>query len=126
EPFIVVSGDIWTEFPFTNLRLAPGDVAHFVLVPNPDFHPQGDFGIEGARVTLAGPKHTYANIGVFTPEFFAGRKPERFALAPLMFDWIRSGRVGGEIYLGPWYNVGTPEQLAALNRRLGGGAPAAP
>ena len=48
-PFLVVSGDIWTEFPLASCvdRLASGDVAHFVLVPNPDFHAQGDFGLRG-------------------------------------------------------------------------------
>jgi N-acetyl-alpha-D-muramate 1-phosphate uridylyltransferase len=117
EPFIVVSGDIWTSFPFGTLHLALDDVAHFVVVPNPDFHAKGDFGLEGTRMTT-GSKYTYANIGVFTAQFFAGRKPERFALAPLMLDWIRQGRVSGELYKGPWHNVGTPAQLASLDAEL--------
>lgn len=118
EPFIVVSGDIWTAFPFATLQLAANDVAHFVVVPNPGFHANGDFGLDGTRMTGAGSKYTYANIGVFTAEFFVGRKPERFPLAPLMFDWIRRGKVSGELYAGPWHNVGTPEQLATLDRQL--------
>lgn len=118
DPFIVVSGDVWTDFPFSSLRLAPNDVAHFVVVPNPDFHAKGDFGLDGARMTDSGSKYTYANIGVFTPQFFAGREPVRFALAPLMFDWIRKGRVSGELYEGAWHNIGTPLQLEALDRQL--------
>jgi MurNAc alpha-1-phosphate uridylyltransferase len=121
DPFIVVSGDIWTRFPFARLRLAPDDVAHFVVVPNPQFHVQGDFGLSGTRMTDSGPKHTYANIGVFTARFFEGRRPERFALAPLMFEWIRRGKVSGELYSGEWHNVGTPAQLAALDAQLRGG-----
>jgi MurNAc alpha-1-phosphate uridylyltransferase len=117
-PFIVVSGDIWSDFPFTRLQLGKGDVAHFVVVPNPDFHARGDFGLDDGRMTDSGSKYTYANIGMFRPEFFAGRKPEKFALAPLMFDWIRQGRVSGELYAGLWHNVGTPAQLAALDQRL--------
>ena len=31
----------------------PADVAHFVLVPNPDFIARGDFGLDGSRVTDA-------------------------------------------------------------------------
>lgn len=120
EPFIVVSGDIWTDFPFATLQLAPSDVAHFVVVPNPDFHAKGDFGLDGARMTDSGSKYTYANIGVFTPRFFMGRKPERFALAPLMFEWIRRGNVSGELYSGAWHNIGTPAQLDALHRKLTG------
>jgi MurNAc alpha-1-phosphate uridylyltransferase len=121
DPFIVVSGDIWTTFPFATLRLATNDVAHFVVVPNPEFHAKGDFALEGARMTESGPKYTYANIGVFTPRFFDGRKPERFALAPLMFEWIRRGKVSGELYEGAWRNIGTPAQLAALDAQLAQG-----
>lgn len=118
DPFIVVSGDVWTDFPLSSLRLAPNDVAHFVVVPNPDFHAKGDFGLDGRRMTDSGSKYTYANIGVFTPQFFAGREPVRFALAPLMFDWIRKGRVSGELYEGAWHNIGTPLQLETLDRQL--------
>jgi N-acetyl-alpha-D-muramate 1-phosphate uridylyltransferase len=118
EPFIVVSGDVWTEFPFATLNLATHDVAHFVMVPNPDFHAAGDFGLANQRMTESGTRYTYANIGVFTPEFFAGRKPEWFALRPLMDEWIRKGRVSGELYEGRWRNIGTPAQLATLDREL--------
>lgn len=121
EPFIVVSGDIWTAFPFATLSLAANDVAHFVVVPNPDFHAKGDFGFEGGRMTDSGSKYTYANIGLFTARFFAGRTAGRFPLAPLMFEWIRRGKVSGELYEGPWHNIGTPAQLAALDRELGRG-----
>ncbi|HEY0939274.1 MAG TPA: nucleotidyltransferase family protein [Steroidobacter sp.] len=118
EPFIVVSGDIWTEYPLADSvnKLAPHDVAHFVLVPNPDFHTKGDFGLAGARLVDSGERYTYANIGVFRPEFFAGCQPGRFPLAPLMFDWIRKDRVSGELYRGVWHNVGTPEQLRRLDQ----------
>lgn len=119
-PFIVVSGDVWTDFPLSSLKLAANDVAHFVVVPNPDFHTRGDFGLVNGRMTETGTRHTYANIGMFTPEFFAGRKPEKFALAPLMFEWIRKERVSGELFEGAWHNVGTPTQLAALDRELAG------
>jgi len=120
DPFLVISGDIWSEFPLDSCidRLARADVAHFVLVPNPDFHAQGDFGIESGRLLDRAPRHTYANIGVLRPEFFAGRQPGRFALAPLMFEWIRQGRVSGELYRGRWHNLGTPAQLAHLDAEL--------
>jgi len=120
DPFLVISGDIWTEFPFDSCigRLARDDVAHFVLVPNPDFHMQGDFGLEDGRLLDRAPRQTYANIGVLRGEFFAGRQAGRFALAPLMFDWIRMGRVSGELFRGRWHNLGTPAQLAQLDSEL--------
>jgi MurNAc alpha-1-phosphate uridylyltransferase len=122
-PFLAISGDIWTDFPLESLvrRLASGDVAHFVLVPNPDFHQQGDFGLENGRLLDRAPRHTYANLGVMSAGFFADRQPGRFPLAPLMFDWIRRGRVSGELYRGRWYNLGTPMQLTQLDAALRSG-----
>lgn len=119
-PFLVLSGDIWTDYPLARaaLSLGAGDVAHFVVVPNPDFHSRGDFGLRDGRMTDAGERYTYANIGVFSPEFFAGCKPVRFALAPLMYEWIGRQRVSGELYVGRWHNIGTPAQLAELDRSL--------
>ena len=119
-PFLVISGDIWSDFALASCidRLAADDVAHFVVVPNPGFHAQGDFGLESGRLVDRAPRFTYANIGVLRAEFFAGRQPGRFALAPLMFEWIRQGRVSGELFLGRWHNQGTPMQLAQLDAEL--------
>lgn len=121
QPFMVVSGDIWTDYDWrdSTSRLAAGDMAHFVLAPNPDFKERGDFGLREGRLTDVGEeRYTYANIGYFRPEFFAACEPGRFALAPLMYDWIRKGRVSGELYQGRWYNVGTPAQLTQLDSLL--------
>jgi MurNAc alpha-1-phosphate uridylyltransferase len=120
NPFLVLSADIWTDYRLTACisRLAPHDVAHLVLVPNPQFHPRGDFGLDDARVTDAEPRYTYANIGLYRPEFFAACRPGRFALAPLLFDWICKDRISGELHRGRWCNVGTPAQLAELDREL--------
>jgi MurNAc alpha-1-phosphate uridylyltransferase len=118
DPFVVVSGDVWTEYPLVEgvKKLAAADVAHFVLAPNPDFHARGDFGLAEGRVVDEGERYTYANIGVFRPQFFADCQPGRFPLAPLMFEWIRKHRVSGELYRGAWHNVGTPQQLQQLDQ----------
>jgi MurNAc alpha-1-phosphate uridylyltransferase len=119
-PFIVVSGDIWTDYRFESLAaaLSPQDLAHFVLVPNPSYHPQGDFGLDRGRVLAEGERFTYANIGMFSPAFFDGCRPGRFALAPLMFTHAREGRTSGELYSGRWFNVGTPSELQLLHESL--------
>ena len=118
EPFAVVSGDVWTEYPLGDVgsKLSDTDIAHFVVVPNPDFHARGDFGLVDGRLTDSGERYTYANIGVIRPEFFAGCRPGKFPLAPLMFDWIRKNRVSGELFRGVWHNVGTPQQLQQIDR----------
>ena len=42
----------------------------------------------------------------------------RLKMLPLWQEWIRRGWVSGEIYTGPWANIGTPADLAALDARL--------
>ncbi len=119
EPFIVVSGDVWVEYPYAELaaNLAPDDLAHLVLVPNPIFHPRGDFGLQQGRITDAQERpYTYANMGIYRHELFAGCEPGRFALAPLLYRSI--GRLGGELFTGRWHNLGNPEQLSLLNAEL--------
>lgn len=126
-PFVVVSGDIHTGFDFASLaprieaigRDPLACVAHFVLVDNPPWHAAGDMGLAHGRVTRAAPWLTYGNIAVFHPQPFRDFAPgTRLRLFPWMYRFVDEGRVSGERYAGPWDNVGTAEQLAALDRRL--------
>lgn len=127
EPFAVVSADIHTDFDYARLA-APiaavaadpaGCAAHFVLVDNPPWHALGDMGLEGDRVTRHGPRLTYGNIAVYHPSLFREIAPgTALKLFPWAYRFVDAGRVSGEHYRGAWDNVGTPEQLAALDRRL--------
>jgi N-acetyl-alpha-D-muramate 1-phosphate uridylyltransferase len=114
-PFIVVNGDVWTDFPFSGLSLAEEAAAHLVLVPNPAHHAQGDFSLENRRVMHAqGKTYTFSGIALYRPEFFAGCTAGRFPLLPLLRRAIDGGALGGELYDGIWSDVGTPERLAQL------------
>jgi len=119
DPFIVVNGDVWTDFDPARLRLADADLAHLVLVDSPAHHPAGDFVLNGERVTDAGGQRlTFSGVGVYRPALFDGCAPGRFPLAPLLRAAIAVGRVSGEHHRGRWVDVGTPERLAALDREL--------
>jgi MurNAc alpha-1-phosphate uridylyltransferase len=121
EPFLVVSGDIWTDIDFARVQLAPDAQAHLVLVPNPPHHPRGDFGLEhGWVVSRDSDRLTYGNIGIYRPEFFAGYPDGRFPLIQPLNRGISARAVRGELYPGEWLDVGTPARLAELDRRLGG------
>ncbi|HVK56681.1 MAG TPA: nucleotidyltransferase family protein, partial [Burkholderiales bacterium] len=62
---------------------------------------------------------TYANIGIFHPQLFDGMpRNTKLRLFPPMFDYVRAGRVTAEQYHGCWFNVGTPDHLAELDRLL--------
>jgi N-acetyl-alpha-D-muramate 1-phosphate uridylyltransferase len=119
EPFLVVNGDIWTDYRFAALALAPEALAHLVLVSNPEHHPQGDFGLQQGRVLeQAERRYTYSGIGIYRPEFFAGCKPGKFPLLPLLKRAIAAEKLYGEHYSGAWCDVGTPQRLQALDIRL--------
>ena len=120
-PFVVLNGDVWTDYPYARLRelLRPLDLAHLVLVPNPAHNPAGDFVLDRSRIVDgAGERHTFSGIGVYRPELFAGCQDGVFRLAPVLRAAVRGGRVSGELFDGEWLDIGTPERLAALDARL--------
>ncbi len=112
EPFVVVSADVVTDYPFARLIQKHVKMAHLVFVDNPVFHPAGDFSLlHGQVVAAANETKTYANIGVFHPACFAGYAPHKFRLADILKKFIAAGQVTGEVYQGKWHNIGTPEAL---------------
>jgi MurNAc alpha-1-phosphate uridylyltransferase len=124
DPFIVVNGDIWTDFPFEHLPRQLEGLAHLVLVDNPTHHPQGDFALNDHRVQAAGRvRLTFSGIGVYARALFAGCQPGKFPLAPLLRAAMARAAVTGEHYTGRWVDVGTPERLEVLDRELGSARP---
>lgn len=116
EPFLVVSGDVITDYPLQQLSSNPQGLAHLVMVPNPDYHPQGDYGLQDGHLVLqAKAKLTFGNIGVYQPALFANCKPGHFRLASLLNPAIEAGLVTGELYQGAWHNVGTPADLGLIS-----------
>ncbi len=116
-PFLLVNGDVYTDFDFGRLRAAPGALGHLVLVPNPPQHPRGDFALAGDRIREQGePRYTYAGLAVLDPALFAGCSDGRFPLLPLLRRAIALDRLQGELYGGAWTDVGTLERLTALQQ----------
>lgn len=113
EPFWVVNTDVLSDYPFPHVELASNDLAHFVLVRNPD-HNAGDFALQAGRVRKSGSRRfTYAGMGLYRPEFFADESVGRKPLLPLMQRAVAAGKVSGEFHRGMWQDIGTPERLAA-------------
>jgi N-acetyl-alpha-D-muramate 1-phosphate uridylyltransferase len=120
DPFLLVNGDVFTDFDLRGLHLATGDLAQLVLVPNPSQHPQGDFWLTRAgRIAVAGEERlTYSGIAAIDPALFSGCAPGRFPLLPLLLAAREAGRLGGQKHGGRWLDVGTPERLAQLDAEL--------
>jgi len=119
QPFLVINGDIWTDYPYQQLYREPEGLAHLVLIDNPPHHVQGDFQLNGRRVTTDGEnKLTFSGIGLYRPDLFADSPGGAFPLAPLLRRAMQTGQVSGEYYQGRWLDIGTPQRLAELNREL--------
>jgi MurNAc alpha-1-phosphate uridylyltransferase len=119
--FLVINGDVLTDYPFARLALGDDCDAHLVLVPNPPHHPHGDFGLDaGAALASAARQYTFSGIALYRPEFFAGCVDGTFPLKPLLVRAMAARRCSAELYRGVWEDVGTPARLEALNRQAGG------
>lgn len=123
DPFMVINGDIWTDYPFDRLPSRLSGLAHLVLVDNPPQHPQGDFVLRDQQVFAEGePRLTFSGIGVYARALFAKCQAGKFPLAPLLRAAMAQNLVSGERYTGRWQDIGTPQRLQMLDRELRQGA----
>jgi MurNAc alpha-1-phosphate uridylyltransferase len=124
DVFWVVSGDIFApDFPYDSAdaaAFAASDaLAELWFVPNPPFHPGGDFGIDdrGRARRDVEPRLTYANLALFRAALFADVAPGTvLPLRPKFEEAIDRHALRGRRWDGTWANLGTPAQLAALQR----------
>jgi len=125
EPFLVVNGDIWTDYDFTRLRQPLRGLAHLVMVDNPAHHPSGgDFYLHQGVLHDVAPgadNLTFSGISVLDPQLFAGCSAGAFKLAPLLREAMAKGLVTGEKMTGRWIDVGTLERLAQVETLLKAG-----
>lgn len=118
--FLVVNGDIWTDFDFSRLTPSAGDQAVLVLTDNPPQHPEGDFALDTAgRVTADGErKLTFSGISLLHRSLFESLEPGYHKLAPILREAMARGTVAGLHHSGEWQDIGTPERLAQLDQQL--------
>lgn len=122
EPFLLVNGDIWTDYDFGRLRVPLQGLAHLVLVANPGHHGRGDFRLHDGQVADgddAPGTLTFSGLSVLDPALFDGCQPGAFKLAPLLRPAMAAGKVTGERFDGHWVDVGTLERLAEAERLVG-------
>ena len=130
-PFLLVNGDVWTDYNFARLPREPEGLAHLVMVDRPPQATQGDFALDadGCVRSDGENKLTYAGLGVFRPQLLddwrmhssdegGSETPPRFRLAPILRAYMGEGRITGEHHRGRWTDVGTPQRLAQLDAEL--------
>lgn len=121
SPFAVVNADVLTDYPMATLRAGLSDdktMAHVVLAPNPEHHPQGDFGLSDGLVNRQAPLFTFSGMGVYRPQLFTTQADARFGLAQVLYQAIDAGQASGEVYTGRWQDVGTPKAFKLLGGSL--------
>lgn len=116
-PFIVVNGDVWTNFPFSTLRRQPAELAHVVLVDNPKHVPSGDFALQGEQLCNSGKDmFTFSGVAAYHPNLFDHLAADETALAPLLRATASKGLASGEHFRGDWFDVGTPQRLQDIEQ----------
>jgi len=119
SPFILVNGDIWTDFDYAGLPTRIPGLAHLVMVDNPAHNPDGDFSLcNGSLATRGERMLTYSGIGVYSPELFIAKEKDMFSLTPLLRQAIDKNKVTGQHHTGRWLDIGTPERLDELKRLI--------
>ncbi|MEX0739854.1 MAG: nucleotidyltransferase family protein [Pseudohongiella sp.] len=122
DSFIIVNGDVWTDFDFAGLQPLEPDqaLAHLVMVPNTAHHPEGDYYLDntGRLREIGAPRLTYSGISVLHRALFDGYPDQYQPLAPLLVSAMRRNLVRGERHDGDWQDIGTPQKLRELDARL--------
>ncbi len=120
EAFLVVNGDVWCDYEYHSTSpLKAGNLAHLVLVKNPEHNIGGDFALVNQRIkTEGGNKLTFSGIGYYHPNLFKDLPRGKRQLAPLLREAMDNNKVSGESFTGDWRDIGTPERLEQLDREL--------
>lgn len=116
DPFLVLNGDVWTNYDFRHQDVPQNSLAHLVLVPQPTDRDQGDFSLEGMYVRRPLDQRmrtlTFAGISFLRHALFEGAEAKPFSLTrDLLFARLGEHQVTGELFNGKWIDIGTPEGL---------------
>ena len=122
-PFILVNSDVWTTYDFAQLQdytLGPDQLAHLLLIDNPEHNNGGDFainnGLASEQPIANADKYTFAGISVVSARLVDGLLSGQPApLAPLLKQAMLKFQITAEVIKDNWIDVGTPERLTQVN-----------
>jgi len=119
DTFLVVNGDIFCDYDFDENFDLKDKLAHLILVENPSHNPNGDFGLSDTLLlNEADKKYTFSGIGYYNPKIFDTLACGKSGLAPLLRENIKSQTVSGSLYNGDWHDIGTPQRLNEINKKM--------
>lgn len=116
DTFLVINGDIFCSYDFEpNFELGE-NLAHLILVPNPEHNPDGDFSLIDGYLAQDKKRYTFSGIGYYNPKLFKNLEYKKSALAPLLREHIKDSKISGELFTNMWHDIGTPERLQNINK----------
>ena len=108
ETFILISGDLYTEYPLESLNNKV-DGAHLIAVKNNKS--TGDFSINEGTVEK-GTDFNYGGIALINPTLLADRnKQHKEFWKDIILPAVKKKKVSAEIYEGGLKNINTKEDL---------------
>ena len=116
QPFLILNGDIFTDFPFATLAPIPdwADI-HLVVTPTHGYRDRGDFEYADGRINARGDSYVYCGIAILRPEQFTGERVAPFSLRDRFFRAIEAGTLSAQVWTGKWIDIGSQAQLDAVN-----------
>ena len=116
DTFLVVNGDVFCDYDFDANFDLKDDLAHLILVANPEHNLNGDFGLKDNKaLNKADEQFTFSGIGYYSPKLFDSLHVEKQALAPLLRDAIKQNKISASLHVGYWHDIGTPGRLQEIN-----------
>lgn len=126
--FLAINADIWTDFPYTEIKKIRLEhkLAHLVLVETPDYKAHHDFflgknGVTNDNEIIDANNNqgfTFSGISLLNTAIFEDCLPGKQSMTPLLRDAIDRRLISAEVYLGDWRDIGTKERLTLLREHL--------
>jgi MurNAc alpha-1-phosphate uridylyltransferase len=126
DPFLVLNGDIWTDYPLSRLVACAKECsdqkpAFLVSVPNPSHHTSGDFYVDVSRETwgevsysndVSRETFTFSGMGLYHPSFFASVPYGSSSKLKALLEYhVNHHQVFSQVYRGAWFDIGTYDRL---------------
>ena len=116
EPFLLISGDLWSDYPFEKiLDFRLKKAAHLVFIKDKNAK---DAYLEAGIVKNSKTKNnlTYAGIAVINPKIFNDLKEDYYDLwTDLLQKYVKQNEVTGEIYSGDLVNLNSKKEMNLLD-----------
>ncbi len=122
DPFVLLNGDIWTDFNFATLptHLATHLHGHLLLTKTPANREEGDLQLAHHRVrrpqTPEDRHWVYCGIALLRASI-VGDQTGAFSLRDSLFGSAENGQLAGQPFHGDWIDIGTFDQLIAVRRQ---------